>query len=149
MKRLVVEYWTPVILWLLTLSFFSTDRFSGGETSRILLPIWTYFFPRVSGQEFDVVHLVIRKLCHITAYFLLAVLTHRSLSSEQAEAVQAKWRTMAFVLLAAVVDELHQAATKFRTPSPMDVGYDCFGAVWALWLITSYETRRLRTYPFL
>jgi VanZ family protein len=148
-KRLVVEYWTPVVLWLLTISFVSTDRFSGGETSRILLPVFTYFFPTVSGQEFDVVHLVIRKLCHVTAYFLLAALTHRSLSSDQAEAVQAKWRTMAFVFLAAVVDELHQATTKFRTPAPMDVGYDCFGAVWALWLITSYETRRLRTYSIL
>ena len=149
MKRLVLEYWAPLLVWLLTIFFLSTDLFSQNETSRIIIPILTFFFPGLSPAELTLWHSVIRKFAHITEYFILAVFTYRSMKYEQPDPLQAKLRTFAFIVLAASLDEIHQRFTAFRTPSPVDVGYDCFGAVWALWLITLYETRRLRSHSVL
>lgn len=149
MKKLVIEYWTPLVIWLLLIFFFSTDRFAAGETSRIIIPILAFIFPGLSPHELTLWHGVIRKFGHITEYFILAVFTYRSLTHEQPDIVQAKLRTMTFVVLAALFDEFHQRMTSFRGASLIDVGYDCLGAVWALWLITTHENRHLRTHPIL
>jgi VanZ family protein len=103
----------------------------------------------LTPAELTLWHGIIRKFGHITEYFILAVFTYRSIRYDQPDLVQAKLRTMTFVLLAASLDEIHQRFTAFRTASPVDVGYDCFGALWALWLITTYETGRLRSYSVL
>jgi VanZ family protein len=108
-----------------------------------------FFFPGLSPQEIEVWHGVIRKFGHISEYFILAVFTYRSLRHEQPDLAQAKVRTIVFVLFVAMLDELHQRFTVSRGASVVDVGYDCLGAVWALWLITTYETRRLRTHSIL
>ncbi|HLH30192.1 MAG TPA: VanZ family protein [Terriglobia bacterium] len=149
MKKLVLEYWAPLLVWIVTIFVFSTDAFSSNETSKIIVPILAFFFPGLGPQELDVWHGVIRKLGHITEYFILAVFTYRSIRADQPDLAQAKLRTITFVVLAASFDEIHQRFTAFRTPSPVDVGYDCLGAVWALWLITSYENWRLRSHPVL
>lgn len=129
--------------------FFSTDVFSSSQTSRIIIPILTFFFPGLSPDQLDLWHGVIRKLAHITEYFILALFTYRSIRYDETDPAQAKLRTMTFIVLAASLDEIHQRFTAFRTPSPVDVGYDCLGAVWALWLITTYEIRHLRPHSFL
>ena len=145
MKKLALEYWTPLLVWILAIYSFSTDGFSSAETSKIIVPILRFFFPHLTPPELDLWHTVIRKLAHITEYFILTLLVYRSLKHEQFDPVQVKLTTITFVTLAAGLDELHQRFTSFRTPSPVDVAYDCFGAVCALWLITTYETWRLRT----
>jgi VanZ family protein len=148
-KNLIIEYWAPLVVWLVTIFFLSTDAFSALETSRIIVPILVFFFPHSSTGQLEFWHSVIRKLAHITEYFILAILVYRSLKHEQPDLVQAKLRTIVFVVFAATFDELHQRFTVSRGASPIDVGYDCLGAVWALWLITTYETRRLRSHPIL
>ena len=149
MKRLVIEYWTPLVLWLIVIFFFSTDAFASEETSKIIVPLLKFSFPSLSTGQLDFWHLVIRKLGHMTEYFILAGFTYRSLRQEQPDFSEDKLRTLGVVAIAAVVDELHQGSTSFRTASVIDVGYDCLGAVWALWLITAYEARRLRTHSVL
>ncbi|HSU89160.1 MAG TPA: VanZ family protein, partial [Terriglobia bacterium] len=91
----------------------------------------------------------IRKCGHISEYFVLAALAYRCFRREQRKPLETRVKTIAFVLLAALLDEWHQSFTAFRGPSIVDVGYDCFGAVWALWLITTYETWRLRSHSVL
>jgi len=145
-KRLLIQYWLPLILWLTVIFFFSTDAFSADKTGGIIIPILKFLFPSLTIRELSFWHGVIRKLGHITEYFILAVFAYRSLRRVRpADLMQAKLRTIGFVFAAAVFDELHQRATLFRTASPMDVGYDCFGAVFALSVITVYEAWRLRT----
>jgi VanZ family protein len=148
-KRLVIEYWTPIVLWLVVIFFFSTDAFASSHTSRIIVPLLKFSFPSLSESQLDFWHLVIRKFGHISEYFVLAGFTYRSLKQEQPDLSEAKLRTLLIVALAAAVDELHQRSTLFRSASVVDVGYDCLGAVWALWLITAYEARRLRTHSIL
>ena len=145
MKKLALEYWAPLLVWILVIYIFSTDAFSSSETSKVIIPVLRFFFPHLTLQELGLWHGVIRKLAHITEYFILTLFVYRSLKHEQVDLLQAKLTTIMFVTLVAGFDELHQRFTVFRTPSPVDVAYDCFGAVCALWLITTYETWRLRT----
>lgn len=145
MKKLALEYWAPLLVWILIIFVFSTDFFSATETSKVVVPILSFFFPNLTLQELNLWHGVIRKLGHITEYFILALFAYRSIRHEQPDLAQAKLMTIMFIALAAGFDEIHQRFTAFRTPSPVDVGYDCLGAVCALWLITTYETWRLRT----
>ena len=149
MKRLAIEYWTPLVLWLAVMFFFSTDRFAADNTSRIIIPLLNLFFPSLSPPGLEFWHGFIRKLGHIAGYFILAVLTYRSVKEERPDLIQAKLRSFSFVICAATLDEIHQRFTLFRTASPIDVGYDCLGAVWALWLMSTYETRSLRTHSIL
>jgi VanZ family protein len=148
-KKLVVEYWTPLLIWLAAMFFFSTDFMSSGETSRFIVPVLTFIFPGISPGEISLWHGVIRKLAHITEYFILAMLLYRSLKFENRDPVDARLRTIVFVVLVALMDELHQGFTASRTASLVDVGYDGLGGVWALWLITTYEGRYLRPHPVL
>jgi len=148
-KRLAVEHWIPVVLWLLVIFAFSSDSFSADETSGFIIPLLRFFFPFLSFQELNFWHGVIRKAGHVTEYFILAVFTYRSFRQERIDLTHAKLMTFSFVAVAAIVDEFHQRLTLFRTGSPIDVGYDCLGAVLALWFFTIYETWRLRTYPVL
>jgi VanZ family protein len=149
LKKSFFEYQFPVLLWLLATFFFSTDMFSSDETSHFIVPALTYLFPTWPPDQVDFWHIAIRKLGHILEYFILAALAYRCLKHELRDLTEAKVRTITFVALAALMDEWHQTFTAFRGPSIVDVGYDCFGAVWALWLIPTYETWRLRSHSIL
>ena len=145
MIKRILRYWTPLLLWLITIFSFSTDAFSKVETSRIIVPILTFFFPFLSPHEIEVWHAVIRKCAHVTEYSILAVLAYRTIRLDRPDLQRAKVRTLVFVLLAALFDEFHQRFVASRGASLVDVGYDCLGGATALWLIATYETRRLRS----
>jgi len=142
-------YWLPLVVWLVSIFLFSTESFSAGETSHFIVPVLTFLFPNWSPQQLDIGHAVIRKLAHITEYFILALLAYRTLRYEERDLLDAKVWTGVLVLLAALSDEFHQSLTLTRQASIVDVGYDCLGALWALWLISTYETRRLRSHSIL
>jgi VanZ family protein len=148
-KRLVIEYWTPLVLWLAVMFFFSTDMFSSGETSRVIVPILTFFFPGASPPALQFWHAAIRKFGHVTEYFFLAVLSYRSLKRERPDFAYTALQVVYLAAVVAAVDEFHQSLTQYRTASPVDIGYDCLGAVTAVWLIGLYETRHLSTHSVL
>ena len=133
----------------MTMFFFSTDAFSANETSKIIVPALTYFFPTLSNDQIDFWHIFIRKCGHVSEYFVLTLLAFRSFYYEEYDSPLTKLRTMTFVLSAALVDEWHQSFTAWRGASIVDVGYDCVGGVLALWLIGAYETWRLRSHSVL
>src|SRR5262245_53774480 len=139
----------PLILWLVVIFIFSTDAFASSETSRIITPALQVLFPWLSTQQLEFGHAILRKLSHITEYFVLAVLTYRVLTQYKSDLIKAKLRTLSFAVFVGTFDELHQGFTLFRTASPADIGYDCLGAVAALLLITRYEYRRLRAHSLL
>lgn len=129
--------------------FFSTDVMSSGETSRFIVPVLTFFFPGLSPVKIDLWHVVIRKFGHVFEYFILTVLVYRSMKYERPDLVEAMLHSTAFIVLVALSDEVHQSFTTSRTASIVDVGYDCLGGVWALWIITTYESWRLRPHSVL
>jgi len=103
----------------------------------------------MSSESLDFWHTAIRKMGHVSEYSILTALTYRSVKQDWSNLVYAGLRTFFCVVVAAALDEVHQHFTLFRTASPIDVGYDTLGAVWALWLITNYEARRLRPHTIL
>jgi VanZ family protein len=149
MYTLVVEYWTPLVVWLVTMFLFSTDLMSSSETSKFIVPVLRFFFPGLSAGEITLWHGVVRKLAHVMEYSILAVLVYRSLKYEHGDLVAARMRAVVLLVLAALLDEFHQSFTAYRTASIVDVGYDCLGGVWAFWVITAYEARRLRPHSIL
>ena len=149
MNRLATEYWMSLILWLMVIFIFSTDAFAFSEMSWVIISVFQVLFPWLSTQQLEFWHAVLRKLGHITEYFILAALTHRVLKQYKPDLIQAKLRTLSFAVFVGTFDELHQGFTFFRTASPADIGYDCLGAVTALLLLTTYEYRRLRTHSLL
>lgn len=76
---------------------------------------------------------VLRKIAHVSEYFVLSYFFSRCL------AVQGAWRSrhylavVIFALAVASVDELYQTTVRGRSGNPLDVGVDALGAVgWAV-----------------
>src|SRR5262249_33244301 len=139
------EYQLPVLVCLMTMFFLSTDLFSANETSKIIVPALTFFFPSLNYDQIEFWHIVVRKCGHVSEYFFLTILVFRSFYNEIYDLSLTKLRTITFVLMAALLDEWHQSFTAWRGASIVDVGYDCLGGVLALSLITAYEAWRLRS----
>ena len=96
-----------------------------------VLIFWLSSQSTLPGMQVSIYDFILKKSAHMIAYAILYALTFRSLSLAQPELKPKDWRVwlLAFLLcfLYAVSDEVHQAFTPSRTPSPRDVGYDLLG----------------------
>src|SRR5678815_3654218 len=68
----------PLVLWIIFISFASTNQFSASNTSEILRPILLWFFPKLSESRLAAVHFLTRKAGHFTEYAVLAFLARRA-----------------------------------------------------------------------
>lgn len=138
--RRYIKDWLPVILWAALIFLFSTDLFSGANTAGVIAPWLRWIFPVWSTDDFDRVHLGIRKLGHLSEYFILALLLMRALHGQAKKPFDAKrvFLGIALIALYASSDELHQAFVPSRTASVFDVLIDTcgglFGALSFYWL---------------
>jgi VanZ family protein len=146
----ILEYWLPLLSWLVVVYLFSTDRFSFGETSRIIVPILKFLFPFAPPNAIALLHAGVRKAGHVTEYFVLGALAYRVFHFDHVSSTRAKATTFLFVMTAALSDEAHQMFTASRTASLLDVGYDLSGAVLAIWLLSRRKTQAVpeRAYSF-
>jgi VanZ family protein len=128
-----LKYWSPVILWMAVTFFMSTGLFTAENTSRIIGPIIHFLFPSATHHQINLIHEVIRKLAHVTEYFVLGLLLFRAFRSDSI--TPKAWRfalfSLGLVVLYAASDEFHQTFVAMRTPSIIDVGIDTFGGVLA------------------
>ena len=128
--------WAPAVLWAGLIFFFSTDRFSSSNTSQFLGPLLSAIFSRITAEQFDTLHLIVRKLAHWGEYFIFSLLLVRALHGRfksQLELRRAVW-IVAVVFLYALSDEIHQVFVPSRTPSLADVTIDSFaGMCGILW----------------
>jgi len=69
--------------------------------------------------------LIIKKLAHIFEFAVLYFLLVRALKDHRRSLRLAFFITLIY----AITDELHQSFTPGRFPSPLDVGFDTFGAL--------------------
>lgn len=123
--------WLPVVAWAALIYAFSTGAFSGPNTSRFLVPLLNYLFPALSGADIALIHALIRKLGHLSEYFILALLVLRALSRETGGKLSPRRLALGLLITAlyAASDELHQAFVPGRTASVVDVGIDVLGGV--------------------
>jgi VanZ family protein len=124
-----LKYWFPVILWLGVTFLMSTGTFSASNTSRIIEPLMRFFFPHISEGQLQHVHFLIRKMAHLTEYFVLGLLLFRAFRRGSADAKTWRWAFSSLVAAAlfAGVDEFHQSFVSSRTASFIDVGIDTLG----------------------
>lgn len=141
--------WGPVILWAAAISGFSTSIFGSEHTSKIILPILKWFLPHASAATLGELHHLIRKLGHLSEYFVFGLLALRGFRAGRKE-WRWKWAAWAILLSAAMAsaDEFHQVFVPGRTASPWDSALDTCGAAIAMfvaWVVITRKNRKFGT----
>jgi VanZ family protein len=136
--------WASVVLWAGLIFWFSTASFGASSTSRVIEPIPTWIMPSISPDQLTSIHFSIRKLGHLSEYFIFAVLLSRALVREF-ESLSG-WRgvviTFLLVSLYAVSDEWHQSFVPGRTASSADVMLDSAGGFCGVMSFTAIRRGR-------
>jgi cold-inducible RNA-binding protein len=130
-------YWLPPLLWMAVMFVLSTDTFAAEHTGGVLWHVLSGLAPRVTYEQYTLLHFLIRKAAHLTEYAILACLLLRACRAGAAQAWHWRWATLSFVLVAihAGLDEYHQAFTQSRTGSVSDSVLDMTGGLIALALL--------------
>ena len=126
-----INPWVWVAAWMGVIFFFSTDLFSGAQTSRIIGPILRWFVPDISDYSIATVQLVARKIAHLVEYAILSILSCRALVQRAALSplpLAALGQAVLIAVVYAALDEWHQSWTDERFGSPLDVAIDSVGA---------------------
>ncbi len=85
--------------------------------------------PALSDANVHLIHGVIRKLAHVTEYFVLGLLLFRAFKNNSTDIKTWRWASysMMVIILFALADEFHQSFVVTRTSSFIDVGIDIVG----------------------
>jgi len=144
--RRIVSSWVPVIAWMLLIFVGSSDVLSAEHTSRFIVPFLRWLDPHISYATIAAVHLVIRKLGHVTEYAILAALLWRALRGTflTFSLTIVAFGTFLITAAFAASDEFHQSFVMSRTASPHDVLIDCVGVACAILVCTAFAARRER-----
>ncbi|WP_078543750.1 VanZ family protein [Litchfieldia alkalitelluris] len=132
-----------ILWWILAIAgcgmiFYATSSpgFTGSSTSSLLQSILAVFGTNdIVLVIADLLNFILRKLGHIVAFGVLAVLFCLALNKSKRPFLYA-W---IITTLYAFFDEFHQSLVPNRTSSIMDVGLDSLGAVIALVLLRKYK----------
>ena len=123
-------HWLPPVVWMAVILSLASDAGSAEHTSRLILPVLRFVFPGASPLQLDAMHLVVRKLAHVSEYAILAALWLRALVAGRGLAPRpAAWGALAIAVAWAIVDESYQSTVGSRTGSPVDVAIDAAGAL--------------------
>ncbi len=127
----LLRYWVPVVLWVGFTFVMSTGAFSSENTSLIIVPVLKFLFPHITPHQLVVVHGIIRKMAHLTEYFVLSLLLFRAFRGDSQERHGWKWGLYSVLAVAAFAagDEYHQTFVATRGPSIIDVGIDTIGGI--------------------
>jgi VanZ family protein len=129
--RTFVTRWMPVIAWMLLIFAGSSDVLSAEHTSRFLVPFLLWLNPSMPYHTIEAIHLVFRKLGHVTEYAILAALLWRALRGSFNALSRRTVSICTFIVAAtfAASDEFHQSFVPTRTATLHDVFIDCVGVL--------------------
>ena len=129
-----LKYWLPVVLWVIFLFLMSTGMYSEQSTSSIIEPLLRFFAPSISAGTIESLHTMIRKLAHVTEYFIFGMLLFRAFRGGSLEPKVWQWAlsSLLVLVLLAVADEVHQSMVPGRTGSVVDTLIDTVGGIIAL-----------------
>jgi VanZ family protein len=135
----------PALLCALAIFVFSTSLFSSANTGRFLIPILHFLLPSQSPAALESLHLLIRKMGHVSEYFVFCLLVFRGLRRDRPGWAW-EWAIWAVLIAAfyASTDEFHQIFVPGRTPAVEDVMIDTAGAMLAQCCLFVWSLRRPR-----
>jgi VanZ family protein len=141
-----IRRYFPLIVWMVLISFASTDGFSAVNTSRIIGPILHWLFPNTSPETLAAIHYAVRKAAHFCEYAVLGLLSARAFRTSSQLILQRHWFLSALLLIAvfALADEYHQSFVSSRTGSVYDSLIDTSGGLVALILVSRRKARANR-----
>ena len=130
----------PLVLWILFISFASTNQFSASNTSAILRPLLLWFFPNLSESRLAAVHFITRKAGHFSEYAVLAFLARRAFITSSRAFLQRYWFQLGLLLVViyGLLDEFHQSFVPSRTASIYDSAIDVAGGFTVLLIFYVY-----------
>jgi VanZ family protein len=136
-----------LILWMGVMFGLSTDNFSSAHTMPFTTALLLRSIPAFAAVDIATIDLLVRKVAHLTEYFIFAILLMRVLKNRSSinMSQQLRWG-IAVGIIYAVGDELHQSFTRTRSPSAIDVLIDAIGvASGALAFYKTIEIFQLKT----
>jgi VanZ family protein len=146
-----LRIWWPALLWATVIFIMSTDAFSAQHTSSILEPIFRWFIPGLTHEQFHTIHHYIRKAAHFIEYFMFCLLLYRGIRGTRVGWCWSWGLTALFIACGySALDEIHQAFVASREASPYDSVLDSVGAFFAfaiLWLWFRSRQREERIEP--
>ena len=136
----------PIALWIALIFWASTDQFSSEHTGGIIRPWIEWLFPRMSPDEVESLHGLIRKAAHVTEYAIFALLVARALITSSIPLFSRGWLIICLVVLTALAasDEYHQSFVPSRTAAVTDVLIDMSGGLVALTILAVWRLARRR-----
>ena len=142
--RGLLKYWSPLVIWLVAIFYFSTDAMSAGNTSRIVEPLVRWLHPNATYATIEGVHVAIRKAGHVSEYGLLALLSYRAVRWGREAQWRWTWAAIAWTIAVAYAftDEFHQSFVGTRTGTIHDVYVDAVGAACVLLALAWWRLRR-------
>ena len=134
----------PALLWMTLIFAGSSDVLSAAHTSRFLIPFLRWLDPSMSFQTMAAIHMVFRKLGHVTEYAILAALLWRALRGTFGVLSRTTIGVCTFVVAGffAATDEFHQSFVPTRTATMHDVLIDCVGIALAIALCVMFSRMR-------
>lgn len=134
--------YTPFILWVAIIFYFSSSQGSAGNTSRFIRPLLEFLFPQAGDETLQFYHFLIRKVAHLTAYGVGAVAAFRAYSRSSRDFVKGYPYicTIITIGIVATLDELNQGFNVLRTGSPYDILLDLTGCLLVLGVIFLYRS---------
>jgi VanZ family protein len=140
-SRAFLKFWLPVLIWMALIFTGSSDAHSYEHSRSLVLPFLRWLFPKMSPDNIEEIHHLIRKCCHLTEYAILALLLWRALHFSKNNLPSWSWPktggTLLIVFIYAASDEFHQIFVPTRTPLVSDVLIDTAGGaigLLALWI---------------
>ena len=143
--------WLPVFFGLVVIACESTVVMSGANTSRWLLELCHSLWGQTDNLNFEVTHLLLRKLGHFSGYGLLSLLFRRAWLVTLRRTWKGPRSRLPFsaaslavfcTFFVACLDEWHQGFLPGRVSSPYDVMIDTAGAILFNVALTYFMARR-------
>lgn len=143
LRRTFVGRYLPVVTWMTFIWVASSGSFSANNTSRFIGPLFLWLFPNASSETLALVHGIVRKLAHFTAYFVLGLLAARAFRGSPRSGVSRRWFWSSVVLIVgySLIDEYHQSFVPSRTATIFDSFIDMAGGLTALLIVWRSDRR--------
>jgi len=124
----LLRAWWPAAVWVVLITFESTDYFSSEHTGSLLYMLLTRLFGEINFQDFLVFHHYLRKTGHVVGYGMLGLLLLRGWRATFGWTKAMLWRTSLLAWLGTVfvasMDEWHQSYIPSRTGTWKDAVLD-------------------------